>query len=256
MEFRLKRNFTRGAFIVFFSLTVFAAIGLVEKQQNEKVCNRVVVNIDNQYDNYFISESDILSLVTDGGREQIIGSNFNELPLKTIEARIKANKFVEEVEVFKDLRGNLVVKAGQSQPLARVIQESGPDAYIDKSGKILPVSERFTARVILVGGEYTPKLVKRDLYATEEGMEIFQLLLFITEDEFWRAQISEIYIDKNREITMYPQVSKQVIEFGTAEDIETKFKKLKIFYKEILPQKGWNNYEKVNLKYHNQIVCE
>jgi cell division protein FtsQ len=256
MKIRLNRNFKKGSLIFFGCLAIFAAIGLVEKQQNEKVCNRVVVNIDNQYDNYFISESDILSLVSDGGREQIVGRNFNELPLKTIEARIKANKFVEEVEVFKDLRGNLIVKAGQSQPLARVIQESGPDAYIDRSGKVLPVSERFTARVILVGGDFTPQLVKRNLYATEEGMEIFQLLKFITEDEFWRAQISAIYIDKNREITMYPQVSKQVIEFGKPEDIETKFKKLKIFYKEILPQKGWNNYEKVNLKYHNQIVCE
>lgn len=256
MRIRLNRNIKKGSLIFFGCLAIFTAIGLVEKQQNEKVCNRVVVNIDNQYDNYFISESDILSLVSDGGREQIVGRNFNELPLKTIEARIKANKFVEEVEVFKDLKGNLIVKAGQSQPLARVIQESGPDAYIDRSGKVLPVSERFTARVILVGGDFTPQLVKRNLYATEEGMEIFQLLKFITENEFWRAQITEIYIDKNREITMYPQVSKQVIEFGKPEDIETKFKKLKIFYKEILPQKGWNTYEKVNLKYHNQIVCE
>jgi cell division protein FtsQ len=238
------------------SLSLFAAIGLVEKQQKEKVCNRVVVNINDQYDNYFISESDILSLVTDGGREQILGRNFNDLPLKSIETRIKDNKFIEEAEVYKDLKGNLIVNAEQSRPLARVIQESGPDAYIDRNGKILPVSDRFTARVILVGGDYTPQLVKRDLKSSEEGIEIFDLLKFITEDEFWRAQLSEIYIDKNREITMYPQVSKQVILFGKAEEIETKFRKLKIFYKEILPQKGWNKYEKVNLKYHNQIVCE
>ncbi|CAN5620495.1 hypothetical protein BH23BAC1_BH23BAC1_04560 [soil metagenome] len=256
MKIRLGKSFKNGALIFFFSLAVFAAIGLVEKQQNEKVCNRVVVNIDNQYDNYFLSESDIISLVTDGGREQIVGRNFNELPLKSIEARIKADKFVEEVEVYKDLKGNLIVKAEQSQPLARVIQDTGPDAYIDRSGKVLPVSERFTARVILVGGDYTPQLVKKDLNTSKEGLEIFDLLKFITEDEFWRSQISEIYIDKERDITMYPQVSRQVIEFGKAEDIESKFKKLKIFYKEILPQKGWNNYEKVNLKYHNQIVCE
>jgi cell division protein FtsQ len=256
MKIRLNKKFKKVAAFFLVDLSLFAAIGLVEKQQNEKVCNRVVVKINDQFDNYFISESDILSLVTDGGREQILGKNFNDLPLKSIEARIKGNKFIEEAEVYKDLKGNLIVSAEQSRPLARIIQDSGPDAYIDRNGKILPVSDRFTARVILVGGDYTPQLVKKDLKTSEEGIEIFDLLKFITEDEFWRAQISEIYIDKDREITMYPQVSKQVILFGKADEIETKFRKLKIFYKEILPQKGWNKYEKVNLKYHNQIVCE
>ena len=29
-----------------------------------------------------------------------------------------------------------------------------------------------------------------------------------------------------------------------------------LFYKVILPTKGWNYYESVNLKYKNQIVCD
>jgi cell division protein FtsQ len=39
-------------------------------------------------------------------------------------------------------------------------------------------------------------------------------------------------------------------------DIEAKFKKIKIFYKEILPAKGWDTYRKVSVKYRNQIICE
>ena len=37
--------------------------------------------------------------------------------------------------------------------------------------------------------------------------------------------------------------------------MEIKFKKLELFYKNILPTKGWNYYESVNLKFKNQIVC-
>ena len=40
------------------------------------------------------------------------------------------------------------------------------------------------------------------------------------------------------------------------EDYVDKLKRLKIFYKQILPSKGWNSYEKVSVKYKNQIVCE
>jgi len=40
------------------------------------------------------------------------------------------------------------------------------------------------------------------------------------------------------------------------ETIEEKFRKLMVFYKEILPQKGWTRYERVNLKYEGQVVAE
>lgn len=256
MKFKMNATLKRTLIISGLCLGVFAAIGFVEKQQMDKVCNKIVVKIDNQYDNYFISENDIVALVTDGGRTPVIGANINDLPLKIIEGRIKANKFVDEAEVYKDVRGNLIIKTKQSIPIARVIQEAGPDAYIDKKGKVLPVSDRFTARVILIGGDYTKKLVQKDLLASEEGMAMMHLLKYIEANEFWKAQIAEIYIDENRNLTFYPQISKQIVEFGKAENVEAKFKKLYIFYKEILPQKGWNKYEKVNLKYHNQIVCE
>ena len=82
------------------------------------------------------------------------------------------------------------------------------------------------------------------------------LIHYINEHPFWKSQIAEMYVNKKGEVTFYTQISKQRVEFGKPENIEAKFKKLKIFYKEILPAKGWNNYEKVSLKYNNQIVCE
>jgi len=237
---KIKKNVKKLLLLFVLIVAVFSAIGFVEKQQSDKVCNQIIVQIDNQADNYFINDQDIISLVTEAGRSQVVGKNANKLPLKEIENRLKLNKFIEHAEVYKDLKGNLIVNAEQSQPIARIIQEAGPDAYIDKGGKILPVSERFTARVILIGGDYTPKLVQKDLTQSPEGEAILNLVHFINADEFWKAQISEMYINKKGEITMYPQISKQVIEFGKAEEIEAKFRKLKILYKEILPQKGWN----------------
>ena len=78
----------------------------------------------------------------------------------------------------------------------------------------------------------------------------------MTQDEFLNAQIAEIEINKNKQLILYPQVTKQYIEFGELSDIESKIEKLNIFYKDILPFKGWNTYERVSLKFKNQIVCE
>ena len=87
-------------------------------------------------------------------------------------------------------------------------------------------------------------------------MDLLQLLNHINNDKFWRAQIAGIVVKKDGELNMLPQVTKQEIVFGLPEDLEEKFKKLKVFYKQVLPNKGWNTYSMVNVKFKNQLVCE
>lgn len=242
--------------IALLPLVFLSAIGFVGKQQNGKIITKIDIDIDNHYDSYFIDENDIMNMITENGNKKLIGTPFSQLNLKEIEVNVSQHKFVQNAEVYKDLQGTLVVNVEQSVPIARVVQTDGPDAYISDRGHVLPVSEKFTARVIVVGGEYTPELVKKDLPLDSASFKIFDLLQYIEKDKFWKTQIAQLDIDKTGDITLYPQVGKQIIEFGKAEDVHEKFNKLNIFYKQILPQKGWNAYERVNLKFKNQIVCE
>ena len=241
---------------VLASVVAVGSIGLVVHREGERSFKKIVINIENQYDNYFVNETDVMHLISAGGTEKILGTTYESLSLKKVENRIKTHKFVNSTEVFKDFKGNLFVNITQNRPLARIIRQYSPHAYISTEGEILPVSERFTARVPLVSGPYTDKLVKSDLSETEEGRQVYELLRFIDEDPFWKAQIAQLEIDAKGHIIMYPQVTKQFIEFGKAEHIEDKFKKLRIFYDKILPSKGWNSYRKVNVKYQDQIICE
>lgn len=242
--------------IALLPLVFLSAIGFVGKQQHGKSITKIDINIDNHYDSYFIDENDIMNLITENGNKRLIGTPFNQLNLKEIETNVSQHKFVQNAEVFRDLQGTLIVNVDQSLPIARVVQTDGPDAYISDKGHVLPVSEKFTARVIVIGGDYTTRLVKKDLPSDSASVKIFDLLQYIEKDKFWKTQIAQMDIDKRGEIMLYPQVGKQVIEFGRAEDIDEKFNKLNIFYKQILPQKGWNAYERVNLKFKHQIVCE
>ena len=45
------------------------------------------------------------------------------------------------------------------------------------------------------------------------------------------------------------------INFGKLSEMETKFKKLKAFYSKTFKDKTIKNYNLINLKYHNQVVC-
>ena len=88
------------------------------------------------------------------------------------------------------------------------------------------------------------------------GLKVFDLLRYIEQDDFWRAQIAHVLVREDGEVELYPQVTKQKIEFGEPKDFEEKFSKLMTFYKEILPRKGWNHYDRVNVKFKDQIICE
>ena len=68
--------------------------------------------------------------------------------------------------------------------------------------------------------------------------KLMDLINTIREDEFWSAQIAQLDIDSKMRITIFPQVGDERIEFGKPENMEVKFKKLMIFYKEILPRTG------------------
>lgn len=241
-----------GAVSVVAVLLVF----LLSGRLNGKSCNRIQVEVEQPYDTYFVSEEDVIRLMTANGTEKIVGVEYERLSLKKLENRIKSHKFVHSAVAYRDFQGNLFVRVGQKRPIARIVRSAAPDAYISEDGEILPVSERFTARVMLIGGAYADRLVKESLTASPEGQQLLKLLRYIDADPTWKAQIAQLDIDKNGFIRFYPQLTKQVVEFGKPDQLEAKFAKLKLFYQRILPSRGWNSYERVNLMYKDQIVCE
>ncbi len=83
-----------------------------------------------------------------------------------------------------------------------------------------------------------------------------QLIEFIERDDFWRAQIAQLHIDAKGKVVFLPQVGNQNIEFGKPEDVDSKFRKLMVFYQKVLPVMGWDRYKRVNVEFHNQIICE
>lgn len=255
MNSQLKKiwSFAKIAILV---VIFFGSIGFVEKRYSERTCTSINVDIDNQFENYFINESDVIDLITNRGEQRIIGESFAELKLKDIEAELLKTKFIRDAEVFKDLEGNLLIKIDQSRPIARMMSRKMADRYISNKGEVLPLSKRYTARVMLIDGAYADNPKLYDLNKTETGRQLMELLMVIEKDKFWKAQIAQMNIDSKGNILMYTQVSKQVVEFGKPVEIHEKLERLKIFYKDILPAKGWNSYNKVSVKFKDQIVCE
>ncbi|MCC5930035.1 MAG: cell division protein FtsQ [Cyclobacteriaceae bacterium] len=238
------------------AMGLLISLGLVNMRYDEKHCSGVRIFIENEYQNYFITDNDVMELLTNQGYDKLVGVPISQIDLREIERRVLEHKFIHRAEAFKDHSGQLNVRVYQSRPLARIINGKIADRYISDLGKILPVSSRYTARVLLIGGELGNRFNVENMLDDHYGKDLFTMIQFIEQEPFWKAQIAQLNIDKKGEITIYPQVGKQIIEFGRPEDIERKFARLRLFYDEILPAKGWNHYSKVNVKFQKQIICE
>jgi len=234
----------------------FSAIAFVGRKQDSKKVRELNILIQDEGNNYFLSNEQVYSLITGDESDFIIGSTYDDIDLKTIENRVLRNQYVSTTQAFKDLSGNLTVKISLCRPMARIIRKDKTDSYLCESGKIITTSEQYTPRVLLISGEYMQEITSGNIASDSIYGKIFQMVTFINNDAFWKAQISQLHIDKTGDITIYPQVTKQYVEFGEAESIREKFIKMKYFYTKILPFKGWNYYARVNVKFGNQIICE
>jgi cell division protein FtsQ len=251
-----KLNIRKEIKVAVSLLVISFLIAFSERKQDGLICKDIEIELDNVNENHFLDEADIMKLVMGSG-QPIKGTSLDDINLKAIETKLKYDKHILDAELFGDLKGNLVVNVELRRPIARIVQEDAPDAYIAEDGVIMQVSEKYTSRVVLISGAYVKTLLEsQDLNNLEEGKQLLEMIEFINEDKFWKAQIAQLDINSNGKITIYPQMTGQRVQFGKPEDFESKFTKLMIFYKEILPQRGWTRYERVNLEYNGQIVAE
>lgn len=258
LKFNLKREIKVGAAIV----VVLLFIAFTERRQSAVAIKDISVKLENVNENHFMDEADVAELMQ-LSQENLKGASVEKVNLKSIEKKIKQDPFIRDAELYSDLKGNVVARVELRRPIARLVRNDGPDGYIAEDGTLMPVSDKFTSRVVLISGAYVRKLVLLDNVAktkdgkvNEDGEHLMALINYIREDDFWRAQIAQLDIDSKCKVTLYPQVGDEQIQFGKPDDQEMKFKKLMIYYKEILPRVGWNKYDRVNLEYEGQIVTE
>lgn len=251
MKIRIKKSLVFTA----LSLVLIGFIGFVEKRDSQRRFQNIEVRVKGIEDVYFVDEKQVLKFIMAEMPLLKSGISMQEVNLDQIEKLVETQGFVKNAEVFADLKGNVMVEISQHQPMARIVRPTAADGYISTEGVILPTSPNYTSRVMTIEGAYAEGLLRHE-NISQSHTELLELIRFIHQDEFWSAQITGLDIPRKNDIRLYQQVGKQVIEIGEATDLKEKFKKINLFYEQILPAKGWNAYSRVNVKYKGQIVCE
>ena len=219
-------------------------------------CTSVEIKLRENEQNYFLKEDQILDDVEEELSYIMEGGKLIHNDLYKVENLLKRNKFVKNTKVLSDHKGRVLIDIVQERPIARIISDDS-SYYLTESGGLMPTSFNYTSRTVLLLGNKTNDILRLDsLTNVTLRKDFIDMIKYIKEDEFLKAQVAEIELLNDGKIVIYPQVTHQKIEFGECDEYVDKFDRLKIFYKQILPRKGWSTYSKVNLEYKNQIICE
>jgi cell division protein FtsQ len=244
---------------ILWVMVFLLGVGMAESRVSTQQCDNLLVNVDHDSGVRFINQSDVENLLTVNGREPLHGSKQKNIQLAALEKRIRTNKLIKNCQVYHDLAGNLVVDIEQEKPVARWINSAQNGAwhkatgfYINDQGDYIPLSDRYSARVLMVAGSF---FQNHPNLRSEQGKSVLSMIKYIQEDPFWRAQVIQMNVSKTGEIDLLTALGDQRIEFGKAENIEVKLTKLRIFYQKVMTS-DWSRYARISLKYHDQIVCE
>lgn len=255
----LKKKIFR---VLGFLLILTCVAGLImltsfnSKKQESVVCGKVAIQIDHDKDIYFLDESDIKQLLVNAFGDSVKGDKLKNIEVGRIENVIEKNDFVQHAESWLDANGELHINIVQKQPLARVINRYGVNYYITEKGNKMPISAKFTSRVPVVTGNIQEGTYNSNMIETELLKNVLGLSRYIQSNTFWNAQIEQIFVTDDNEFILIPKLGDHKIEFGGINEMEEKFNKLEIFYKEGLNYMGWEKYATIKLDYKGQVVCD
>lgn len=268
----MKKILNISLWVVLF-IGIFTLLGFIAREKNTMRCKGLEVNIDRSDNNYFILEEEIKDLFFNMGYG-VDSQLISNVDTRKIERLVYNNPSAFKADVYATVDGKVKIDIKQRNPILRVFNNNGESFYIDDEGWLMPLSTKFTSRVLVANGaiddSYSGRFKNRvdekkkalSIIGVKEAEkadvlhDLFLLTKYIKENDFWNAQITQLFVNADKEIELIPRVGNHTILFGDISDMDEKFEKLMVFYQKGLKKVGWNAYSQINLKFKNQVVCK
>ena len=223
------------------------------KMKNSELCKGLNINIRGVNNVLFVDKNDITNTITDNVGGSPVGMPVIEFELKKLEAEIMKDVWVKKARMFFDNNEVLQVNVDEREPLARVFTTGNTTFYIDSAIMMLPLSQKFSARLPVFTGFPSDKMV----LAKEDSAllkSVLKLSIAIQKDSFAMAMIDQVDIRTDRTFELVPKLGNSTIEFGDATDLQEKLYKFKLFYVNVISKSAWDKYSVISLQYKHQVV--
>lgn len=225
------------------------------RKERTMVCKAVQVEFTDKQPFRMLDESEIIStLWPDQKKSFPQGQKLVTVDLYALERQLEKNPWIFSADLFFDQHHVLHVNVKQRTPVARLFTPEGSSVYMDENFTVLPVKMNDAVSLPVFSNFYISPAG-----ANAEDSLVMQritgLAQFIIADPFWMAQIEQVNINADHSFELVTQVGDQVIRLGNRSDWAAMLDKLKMVYRRISDENGWNKYSTIDLQFKDQVVC-
>lgn len=230
-------------FMIFGFIVLIVLVGFSVIHNASRPVDNIEIKFLKNNSNYFLNEEIISEIIS---KESIDLSKLtlNEINVKEIEDIVGRNPYIDSVQVNKDVKGTIYLDINPYIPIARVKTNKG-EFYLSSKGTKMPLSKLNSATVILIKGDVSEN----------EYEELSKFITTINEDKLLKNHIIGIEKVGKKSFNLIVNRGNFYIELGTLNNFERKLKNLKLFYEQYIDFVGTEDYEKLSLKFMNQVVA-
>lgn len=241
----LKKILSILSVVVLAGYLVYSVMAMTDRHEDTRLCSGVDLHITDSLHFDLIDEEMVLAVLQEHSIDPV-GLPLDEIDLDKVEATLLLHPLVGKVQCYKTGGNLLRINLSSKVPLVRVINNRGNDFYVDSKGEIL--SQRSLAVQLPVATGY----IDRQFAANE----LLKVVRALDRSEFWKAQVEQINVTKDKQIELVPRVGDHLLIIGTADNVEQKLERLMNFYEKGLDNVGWNKYRSISVAYDGQVVCK
>lgn len=221
-------------------------------KKNNGLCKDYTISIEGGKNNLFIDNKDVEQLLFKATKGPLKGDPIAAFNLYELEQMLEKNTWVDEADMYFDNKDVLHVSITEKEPIARIFTTDGNSFYINDNGKKMPLSDKLSARVpVFTGYADKKKMNAADSLFLKQVTNVAE---FIENNPFWMSQVAQIDITDDGNFEMIPLVGNHLVKLGNGENIEKKFNRLMIFYKQVLSKTGFDKYKIIDVQYKGQVV--
>lgn len=168
-----------------------------------------------------------------------------DIDLNALESQLRASDKIESVNISTLNDGTLAINVVPMVPVARVFDDRG-SYYINAEGKTISADPRYHVDVPVVVGRFTSE---------RPATRLLPLLYYIASRPELDALVSTVKQASDGDIIIVPTIRGHVVNFGDTSLVENKFDRLREFYRQVMPVKGWDTYDSIAVKWRGQVVA-
>lgn len=241
----MKKILSIAAVLILTGYMAFSMMFMSGSHEDTRLCKGVEVVLRDSSDISLVDSEMVLKLLDSEGMDPE-GEPLASVDTKAMEEMLSHYPLIESAQCYKTSGDKVKIIVYSKVPLLRVRSNSGEDYYVDSKGDILN-HRMLSLHLPVATGNIDRKFASDDLR---------RVVLAIDRSAFWRAQVVQINVNKDRQIELVPRVGGHLLILGSAENVENKLDRLYSFYETGLSKIGWNKYSSVSVAYENQVVCK